>query len=402
MAKATYQCAKCAKLVEAVARNRSEADRLATYRDGQGALCSGCWAAEREVERAAESVAAEAKAAAAGLPALTGTDKQVAWANTLREKILAELDKAAALASTKLADPESPPALQDQARQVLVGAELIRAKTAASWWIDNRHGTVRTMMLHMRAEIEVEMARRAVLPTTPAETAEEQAAQEEALLKPAASVSQQVADIAMSGEQQIRISFPECLDAVREAMHAMGYKWVAPHWVKALSYRTGDTADRLAEAATRLLTAGVMVRMHHAAARDKAIAGDYAPEQQRWISQQTVGAYAGWYVVKWPKSDDLYAPAKKLLGARYADGTIYVPPGSTDEVLDFAEHYGFTLSPGARSVADARHAEMARGVVVAAPRITAAPAVRESDRAAPDPLETPDHAEVDDELRDPD
>jgi hypothetical protein len=90
----------------------------------------------RDCLNAAETaVAAQANA---GLPALTGTDKQIAWAETLRAKALAELDAVL----DKLAKGEQPPPTPETA-YILEGLHAavaaLKAQTQARVWIDNRH-----------------------------------------------------------------------------------------------------------------------------------------------------------------------------------------------------------------------------------------------------------------------
>jgi len=58
-----------------------------------GTLCSDCWQAEKDRQHAAETAAAQAQAQIAGLPALTGTPKQVGWAEALRAQALNSLDE---------------------------------------------------------------------------------------------------------------------------------------------------------------------------------------------------------------------------------------------------------------------------------------------------------------------
>lgn len=372
--------------------------RQAEYEAGK--QCYDCYKAEQAKKLDAENVAAAEAAKEAGLPALTGSEKQVAWANTLREKMLAKLAELVAYAKGYAAEHGDDASVARQMCQIEIGAELIRSRTAASWWIDNRSTDGRELIKSLLPEIDAEIAARSTAPSTPAEAVEEQAAQEEALLKPAGEpASAQIADISQRADT-LCISFPERNDAFRAAMHALGYKWSATHWAKPLSFRTGEPADRMAEAAHAILAAGFMARLHDVAAREKAVSGDFQPEQRRWVAKGTAGTYAGWYAITWPKSDDLYAPARKLLGSKYANGCIYVPPGSTDEVLDFAEHYGFALSPGARAVADAHLAELARGMVVERPKALESKRVREADTAHPEKLATPENTEVDDELCD--
>lgn len=95
-------------------------------RDGQVARLESqpCW----ECQKQAASQAAAAKATDMALPALTGTPKQVAWAETIRIDKVRQLQ---ALKNTINADaPESDKLI------AIIDARV--AKTNATYWIDNR------------------------------------------------------------------------------------------------------------------------------------------------------------------------------------------------------------------------------------------------------------------------
>lgn len=75
-------------------------------------------------------VNAEASAAkeVRGLANLTGSEKQVAWANTIRENAYKCLDMLSQFANN------------DQAKQMMDGwRSKMGAETSAKWWIDNRY-----------------------------------------------------------------------------------------------------------------------------------------------------------------------------------------------------------------------------------------------------------------------
>ena len=75
----------------------------------------------------ANAAAAEAKAAR-GLADLTGSEKQVAWANTIRENAYKCLDTLAQFANN------------DQAKAMMDGWRAkMDTQTEAKWWIDNRY-----------------------------------------------------------------------------------------------------------------------------------------------------------------------------------------------------------------------------------------------------------------------
>ncbi len=100
-------------------------------------LCPGCYRAELAQKRAAESAAAAEDAKAIGLPALTGSAKQSAWAESIRATqadILRNLDNGLANA------PDTA-----NAEAVRIGREIIAAtlaRTSAHDWIEGRDTTL--------------------------------------------------------------------------------------------------------------------------------------------------------------------------------------------------------------------------------------------------------------------
>lgn len=115
--------------------NRREADRWEEYHadEANTRLCPECYAKAKAKERAeareAENKAAAETAGALGLPELSGSEKQVAWATSIRQKALDEALSAAAGGSTRV--------LNDEGR-AFVAAVLGRMSAEARWWIDHR------------------------------------------------------------------------------------------------------------------------------------------------------------------------------------------------------------------------------------------------------------------------
>ena len=119
----TYACG-CAG--ETQQRNRREADRRAEWLSHQ--QCPEC-------RRKAENEAAAAANAAAGLPALAGTPKQVAWAESIRARILAVYDETAARLRGQL-DFLSPAAAGEIGDALALLRAEMAARTHARDWID--------------------------------------------------------------------------------------------------------------------------------------------------------------------------------------------------------------------------------------------------------------------------
>jgi len=103
-------------------------------------LCPKCYKTEMEKKRVSESAEAVAANAAAGYPALTGTPKQIAWAETIRFKMFKKLP--ALKASVEKDAPNK--------EQRLLGGmaiSVLENTTDAVWFIDNRDRTARQIII---------------------------------------------------------------------------------------------------------------------------------------------------------------------------------------------------------------------------------------------------------------
>ncbi|MEU9354953.1 hypothetical protein AB0D65_29160 [Streptomyces griseoloalbus] len=96
----------------------------------EGSDCYACVEAQREKKNAENAAAAKA----AGWPALTGSERQVAWAETLRAAAVEELRSSASWWAEKY--PEAPGDPLPFIETAMLAVE------SASWWIDNRHELV--------------------------------------------------------------------------------------------------------------------------------------------------------------------------------------------------------------------------------------------------------------------
>lgn len=94
MGSAYYHCAKCGEPVKVSRGNTRQSESYATWCEKQGRLCDRCERAAFRAEHDAKVAAAAADPRNTTLPALTGTEKQVAWAQSLRLDALPRLDAA--------------------------------------------------------------------------------------------------------------------------------------------------------------------------------------------------------------------------------------------------------------------------------------------------------------------
>lgn len=119
----THSCGHEAthNLTGPVKDRQPRADYLATT------LCTDCYRAEQ---------LAKAKAANTDLPALTGSDKQIAWAESIRAGIISAIDT---LIAQGTANRAAMSAEHLAAFEASCGdAAQIKAHTSAAWWIDHR------------------------------------------------------------------------------------------------------------------------------------------------------------------------------------------------------------------------------------------------------------------------
>ena len=139
MAKATYKCAKCGELEYVVERNRAMADRKAAWLEKEGACCDACRKAAFAAEHAAKVAAAEADPKNAALPALTGSPKQVAWAQALRLEAIPRIEQARDVYTARLSKSSLPEAVREEVADALalIAQELIERQDARDW-IDGR------------------------------------------------------------------------------------------------------------------------------------------------------------------------------------------------------------------------------------------------------------------------
>jgi len=91
-------------------------------------LCPAC----RQAEREQKNQQAAAANAAAGLPVLEGTPKQVAWAESIRAEILSGEEEVRA----RIAAPNAP---ADQVALAEKALKRVRNQSSAAWWIEHRH-----------------------------------------------------------------------------------------------------------------------------------------------------------------------------------------------------------------------------------------------------------------------
>lgn len=391
MAKTTRTCPACNDVTMTfTARNRKEVERYADYKIEKGHVCDACLVKQREE---ANARAAEANAEA-GLPALKGSEKQVAWAEKIRAELLAIGDALArAVTLLQAGDMEAARATYRQvpvtwqprdldfaelgieskgqqriAEATLAACEALRQQCDAGWWIDNRG----IMFCGLLKEL-----RQPILDALQGAPHEEEVIDEVAV-KPAEPVTTEVVEVVV-GQKRVTAKLPEKREDFRALVKALGYRWDGDVrvWALALGPSLGSPEDRAAELMHRLLDAGFIVACQRAEVREKAMAASYEPAYPRWIAWMKSGRFEGWCQVILRDSLDLEEDLERL-GAKadfYQGGVWYVRPGHYAALRDLAEIHGLRLTPGAdKALTKAQRDDEARLLaedLPDAPRVTA-------------------------------
>ena len=124
----------------------SERDRLAKSEERK--MCYDCYKAKQIADRELATKDAVVAAVKSGLPALTGSEKQIAWAETIRSNIIRNLDRIVAQASENKASLAVD--LEDALK---VAIATIKAVDSAKWWIDHRDSYLVDSHLDLRTLI---------------------------------------------------------------------------------------------------------------------------------------------------------------------------------------------------------------------------------------------------------
>ncbi len=370
MARTYIKCATCEAEIKVIASSRKEVNQKAAWYVSKGTVCPVCWKTEQDKKRAAELIVATEEAISEELPELQGSEKQIAWATTIRHKLLNNIQLAyenkaekfyfAWSAIESLLGKDMLNQLDNEfaslglntfserynhkqeflvqflnSDRMLRALDSLQSKTSANWWIDNRDTRASALLV---AEYN---ATEPTLDDTPTKIVADVKA--EATVRPESPLTETVAEIHLAGHE-VQVSFKEKVEDFRLLMHKLQFKWMHSYWGRSLSGNNGLPDDRIAEAGNAILNAGFIIRLFDPELRRRAIAAEFELEHTRWILRVTSGEYIGWFEIKWSREEDYYKVAKKLPRSRYSKPYVVVPPESFEEVLDFAQPLRHSLA----------------------------------------------------------
>ncbi len=386
MARAKIDCASenCGNQITIFGGNRKDTDRKASWAESEGFICEDC----KENQRQEGNDKAAQANASAGLLELTGSEKQIAWAETIRAEKLSNIEKAANKEFSPLeaeayyGDDQSMAAAQQSH-----ATRQLKQQTSASWWIDNRT----TKVGHLLSQLFKQNP-----PVAKEEQAHIDEAQAEATVRPAQVETETVAEITLQNGY-VKVDFPQKIEEFRVIMRKNHYTWTGSLWSRGINAMNGTEQDRLAEIGHILLGSGFILRIYDLQARKNAIQGNYQEEQTRWITAYS-SANDICLGIRWGRDEDYYKQAKRLPTARYVKPGVSVSPEQFEEILDFAEINDFAISEAAHKVIDQARDAKERALTVNVEKVQKKPRTAPSDE--PENMVVPERVGVDEALMD--
>jgi hypothetical protein len=387
MAWETVECADCGDEYSVqMYGNRRDRDRRIRNWNG---VCDECL--EKQREKARQEAAEEAEQW--GLPELNGSEKQIAWAITIRMRILNDIqdcfEKYDDLATDNRLD-------QDDAKYIERQNDIITAlceNQSAAWWIDRRSAIAENLIetIYNSLPIAQEQMEKSI----------QKEVEAQATVRPETAVTETVAEIRIK-ENIVEIQFPEKRDDFRQTVRfKMGYTWNYSDsvWKRKIAKFSGPIKDRVSEIGHRLLSEGFCIRIFDQDLRERAVSGAFTPEITKWIKARVSGKHKDHFSIWWGKDHDYYRQAKRLACAQWDKPDVVVPMEQFEEVLGFAETHGFSISEGAKNLID-KAEETKRLALTVSVEPPKNPDPKPKSDGKPPVLEVPEHVDVADEFLD--
>ena len=300
------------------------------------------------------------------LPKLSGSEKQIAWATTIRidllDKIQGRVDHASKREEAET-DEEKKKLLRDHIELFVNFIEyFITSKTKASWFIDHRYETFDNLYSIEEEDFEAWLEEQGndERLEKDVEKAMEKESVEESIIKTEDTKYPGYVEI-INQEDKICAIYEKNEDFIA-IVKKLGYKWNGV-WERHLTEMTGPYEDRAAELGNKLLSAGFVVCIHDQEIRRKAIEADYQEECDRWIARNGNGSVR----IFWDgRNEELYKQARRITGSWYKSPHVCVKVTHYEEIEDFAEINGFCFTKLARKEIE-EYKKKLEGAIIADP-----------------------------------
>ena len=354
-------------------------------------LCSECWEEEKKRQFEEQKMKAAEEAREYGLPELTGSEKQIAWANTLRQEWIKKIEKHIGqiqnvIDKNREKQPEQVTEAEKKFGIMKSVVDNILIKTIdAKYWIDNRE---ENPIAIINEATKKELEKSIIEP--PKEDREQ--AMEDMTIRPEAPITSLVTEIRIQ-DDLVTAKLPERSEDFRVILRDLRFEWQNGRWERKTNEIIGATMDRAVELGAKLLASGFPIRIYNDELQRKILAGEFESECDRWIMQYEKG-----FRVWWRREEDFYKESKRLPGSRWISSkrSMYIPREAYRELQDFAARYAFKFTAKAQELMTEAHQAFEAAMIadVTAPKKEKLP--QPGSRPKLNPVE----GEVDESLRD--
>jgi hypothetical protein len=350
----TYKCGHVGT-VELFGKSADREWKLAKMAEENCPDCAAEHAAQHRAEFNSENQMAE----------LTGSEKQIAWADKIRYAKFSELQEIIAKKNAMAQNyAESGKISAADAEKVVNQNNAIlnylENQESAKFWIDNRDLTAYSFAeLAVKAIAEMPTVEPATETTESDEAADKAAAEAEAIVTPVEKTESTIPAITCT-ENAVMVK-SEKNENLRQILkkHDFDYDYQKFCWVKKITETTGSAEERAAEIGNAALQNGFAICVYDEKIRQRAINADFTPECTNWVRVRNSEKfkntkYYGWFSIKWQgKNDVLYNAAKRISESRWDCGAMVVPIRQYREILDFAETMRFQITASAQNAISA-------------------------------------------------
>lgn len=377
---ATCTCKVCGATFQrsTIKATRRDADSWEKWAAQYYDVCDAC--EQNLAESKAQELSAESQSH--GLPELTGSAKQIVWADKIRKELLPHIDDA--LRQMHSFDD----CANDEQKKILKyvdrAADNVRAIASASWWIDNRLYSDINGAISLLVKESCKLAKNDTANMVkPADTAEEdytkRASEErETIITPENQTEGTATVIVKTDANDLIASYPAYNEQFVSVCRGYGMRYEPRTWKRHIVNTDGDIVDRAAELVNKLLRSGFAVKTSDAKVREMAVNATYTPARTRWIKRGKTDDEFSVMV----ETEDQFNALKSVNGVRgwtLRDdkdyyGKLFVPISRWAEIMDFADMHDYKFSPVAQEMVDEAIRRKAAAVKVSTPAQVVNPA----------------------------
>lgn len=306
-------------------------------------LCPECYEKYMEEERKKENEKALTKSKELELPELSGSEKQVAWANTLRYKVIERYEKQIEKIEQSVEKSDTKftfygfSTTREEFSEAMT--YILETKTTAKYWIDNRSDN--TFIDYIEEYRNYKKKN-----DIPAEVKKElEDLKVQLTITPENASKEGVVKIKYNDKNTLLSAIYIKDNDFIQIVKSLNYKWDGSNWTKEINEYTGVIDDRAAELGNKLLLAGFTVEFATEESKELAIKGTFQKENYKWIKYLS---RKNELVISWNGlNDTFYKNAKKLPGAYWELGRMLVSIKFYKQIQEFAEKMHFSFSEAA-------------------------------------------------------